>query len=104
MFQLINNVICRLGGGVCQEAVAKGFRCIFSNQGFWYLDHLDVPWNEVYDAEPLEGINDISAQQLVLGGEVCMWAETADPSNVLQTIWPRAAAAAGMLIHIPPRN
>ncbi|XP_057476764.1 beta-hexosaminidase 1-like [Actinidia eriantha] len=86
-----------LGGGVCQQAVAKGFRCIFSNQGFWYLDHLDVPWNEVYDAEPLEGINDISAQQLVLGGEVCMWAETADPSNVLQTIWPRAAAAAERL-------
>ncbi|GFZ14874.1 beta-hexosaminidase 1 [Actinidia rufa] len=86
-----------LGGGVCQQAVAKGFRCIFSNQGFWYLDHLDVPWNEVYDAEPLKGINDISAQQLVLGGEVCMWAETADPSNVLQTIWPRAAAAAERL-------
>ena len=86
-----------LGGGVCQQAVAKGFRCIFSNQGFWYLDHLDVPWDEVYDAEPLEGINDISAQQLVLGGEVCMWGETADASNVLQTIWPRAAAAAERL-------
>ncbi|PSS33370.1 Beta-hexosaminidase [Actinidia chinensis var. chinensis] len=86
-----------LGGGVCQQAVAKGFRCIFSNQGFWYLDHLDVPWDEVYDAEPMEGINDISAQQLVMGGEVCMWGETADASNVLQTIWPRAAAAAERL-------
>ena len=21
---------------------AKGFRCIFGNQGFWYLEHLDV--------------------------------------------------------------
>ena len=87
---------CRLGGGVCAKAVAKGFRCIFSNQGFWYLDHLDVPWYEVYKAEPLEGINDTYMQELVLGGEVCMWSETADTSVVQQTIWPRAAAAAGM--------
>ncbi|XAR66318.1 Beta-N-acetylhexosaminidase [Bertholletia excelsa] len=86
-----------LGGGVCPKAVAKGFRCIFSNQGYWYLDHLDVPWDEVYNAEPLEGIEDASQQLLVLGGEVCMWAERADASNVQQTIWPRAAAAAERL-------
>lgn len=87
---------CRLGSGVCPKAVAKGFKCIFSNQGVWYLDHLDVPWDEVYYAEPLEGIKDASEQQLVLGGEVCMWSEIADPSNVQETIWPRAAAAAGV--------
>ncbi|XP_050210712.1 beta-hexosaminidase 1 [Mercurialis annua] len=86
-----------LVGGVCAKAVAKGFRCIFSNQGYWYLDHLDVPWYEVYNAEPLEGIENASEQELVLGGEVCMWAETADTSVVQQTIWPRAAAAAERL-------
>lgn len=86
-----------MGGGVCPKAVAKGFRCIYSNQGFWYLDHLDVPWDEVYTAEPLEGIYDPSNQELVLGGEVCMWGETADTSDIQQTIWPRAAAAAGMI-------
>ncbi|KAE8683711.1 Beta-hexosaminidase 1 [Hibiscus syriacus] len=86
-----------LGPGVCLKAVAKGFKCIFSNQGAWYLDHLDVPWNEVYNAEPLEGINNVSEKNLVLGGEVCMWGETADASNVQQTIWPRAAAAAERL-------
>ncbi|KAF6136399.1 hypothetical protein GIB67_038971 [Kingdonia uniflora] len=59
-----------LGGGVCPQAVAKGFRCIFSNQGVWYLDHLDVPWEDVYKA---------------------------DTSDVQQTIWPRAAAAAERL-------
>lgn len=79
---------------ICQKAVAKGFRCIFSNQGYWYLDHLDVPWDEVYNTEPLNGIHDPSQQKLVIGGEVCMWGETADTSVVLQTIWPRAAAAA----------
>ncbi|KAK8672236.1 hypothetical protein V6N13_110609 [Hibiscus sabdariffa] len=86
-----------LGPGVCPKAVAKGFKCIFSNQGAWYLDHLDVPWNQVYSAEPLEGINNVSEQNLVIGGEVCMWGETADASNVQQTIWPRAAAAAERL-------
>ncbi|KAM1028634.1 hypothetical protein EV1_040862 [Malus domestica] len=86
-----------LGSGVCPKAVAKGFRCIFSNQGVWYLDHLDVPWDVTYDAEPLEGITDISQQKLVIGGEVCMWGETADTSDVQQTIWPRAAAAAERL-------
>uniref|UniRef100_A0A5B6Z2A4 Beta-hexosaminidase n=1 Tax=Davidia involucrata TaxID=16924 RepID=A0A5B6Z2A4_DAVIN len=86
-----------LGAGVCPKAVAKGFKCIFSNQGVWYLDHLDIPWDGFYNAEPLEGIKDASEQQLVLGGEVCMWGERADASNVQQTIWPRAAAAAERL-------
>ncbi|KAH9312870.1 hypothetical protein KI387_027905, partial [Taxus chinensis] len=83
-----------LGSGVCPRAVGKGFKCIFSNQGVWYLDHLDVPWEKVYSSDPLEGIADSSQQQLVIGGEVCMWGETADASDVQQTIWPRAAAAA----------
>ncbi|KAK4834906.1 hypothetical protein QYF36_002336 [Acer negundo] len=86
-----------LGPGVCPKAVAKGFKCIYSNQGVWYLDHLDVPWNNTYTAEPLEGIDEASQQELVIGGEVCMWGETADASNVQQTIWPRAAAAAERL-------
>ncbi|CAI9767567.1 unnamed protein product [Fraxinus pennsylvanica] len=86
-----------LGSGVCPKAVAKGFRCIFSNQGVWYLDHLDIPWSTVYYADPLEGITDVSEQKLVLGGEACMWAEKADASNVQQTIWPRAAAVAERL-------
>ncbi|KAG4919889.1 hypothetical protein JHK82_057315 [Glycine max] len=86
-----------LGPGVCPKAVAKGFRCIFSNQGVWYLNYLNVPWDDVYTAEPLEGIRKASEQKLVLGGEVCMWGETADTSDIQQTIWPRAAAAAERL-------
>lgn len=88
--------------GVCAKAVAKGFRCIFSNQGVWYLDHLDVPWDEVYTADPLEFIHKESEEKLILGGEVCMWGETADASNVQQTIWPRAAAAAGKQCMLSP--
>ncbi|XP_078429452.1 beta-hexosaminidase 1 [Wolffia australiana] len=85
------------GPGVCPKVVAKGLRCIMSNQGQWYLDHLDVPWEDFYISEPLEGIVDPSQQELVIGGEVCMWGETADTSDIQQTIWPRAAAAAERL-------
>ncbi|XP_057248562.1 beta-hexosaminidase 1 isoform X2 [Beta vulgaris subsp. vulgaris] len=86
-----------LVSGICPKAVAKGFRCIFSNQDVWYLDHLDVPWQPVYKADPLENITDVTQQKLILGGEVCMWGETADTSDIQQTIWPRAAAAAERL-------
>ncbi|KAG7030740.1 Beta-hexosaminidase 1, partial [Cucurbita argyrosperma subsp. argyrosperma] len=86
-----------LRGGICPKAVAHGFRCIFSDQGVWYLDHLDVPWDRAYRADPLEGVSDFSQQKLIIGGEACMWGETADASNVQQTIWPRAATAAERL-------
>jgi hexosaminidase len=84
-----------LNGGTCQAAVKLGFRCITSDQAYWYLDHLEAAWHGFYNAEPLLNITDAHERSLVLGGEVCMWGETADASNVIQTIWPRAAAAAG---------
>eukprot|EP00850_Spirogloea_muscicola_P005928 SM000027S09709 [mRNA] locus=s27:999024:1002537:+ [translate_table: standard] len=83
-----------LGPRVAPRIVAAGYRCIVSNQDRWYLDHLDVRWQEMYGNEPLEGIEDVEEKARVVGGEVCMWGETADSSNILLTIWPRAAAAA----------
>ncbi|KAL5731957.1 beta-N-acetylhexosaminidase [Ranunculus cassubicifolius] len=86
-----------LGGGVAQKVVASGLRCIVSNQDVWYLDHLDTTWQQFYSNEPLTNITDPKQQRLVLGGEVCMWGETIDASDIEQTIWPRAAAAAERL-------
>ncbi|KAH7677994.1 hexosaminidase protein [Dioscorea alata] len=85
------------GPRVCPEVVANGFRCIFSNQGVWYLNWVNTPWEDFYTSEPWEGIDDPSQQQLVIGGEVCMWDEFGDTSDLQQTIWPRAAAAAERL-------
>lgn len=85
----------RLGGGVAQRVVAAGLRCIVSNQDKWYLDHLDTTWEQFYTNEPLTNITKSEQQKLVIGGEVCMWGETVDASDIQQTIWPRAAAAAG---------
>ncbi|KAH6812644.1 beta-hexosaminidase 3 [Perilla frutescens var. frutescens] len=86
-----------LGGGVAQEVVKAGLRCIVSNQDKWYLDHLDALWQGFYSNEPLTNITDPKQQALVLGGEVCAWAEHIDESDIEQTIWPRAAAAAERL-------
>ncbi|XP_068646930.1 beta-hexosaminidase 3 [Aristolochia californica] len=86
-----------LGGGVAQKVVAAGLKCIVSNQDKWYLDHLDTPWQDFYMNEPLTNITDPKRQRLVIGGEVCMWGESIDASDLEQTIWPRAAAAAERL-------
>jgi len=87
--------INRLGEDVAPKVVATGLRCIVSNQDKWYLDHLDASWEGFYMNEPLKGIDDTKQQHLVIGGEVCMWGEEIDASDIEQTIWPRAAAAAG---------
>ncbi|KAL8166224.1 hypothetical protein V2J09_007723 [Rumex salicifolius] len=71
--------------------------CIVSNQDKWYLDHLDATWDQFYSNEPLRDIHGSDKQNLVLGGEVCMWGEHIDGSDIEQTIWPRAAAAAERL-------
>lgn len=86
-----------LGSGVAERVVAAGLRCIVSNQDAWYLDHLSTTWQEFYMNEPLTNITNPKQQKLVIGGEVCMWGEQIDGSDIEQTIWPRAAAAAERL-------
>ncbi|CAL5094965.1 unnamed protein product [Urochloa decumbens] len=86
-----------LGSGVAEKVVAAGLRCIVSNQDKWYLDHLDATWEGFYMNEPLTNIYNPEQQKLILGGEVCMWGEHIDASDIQQTIWPRAAAAAERL-------
>ncbi|KAL6069951.1 Beta-hexosaminidase [Balamuthia mandrillaris] len=79
------------------RVVAAGYRGILSNNDVWYLDHLGTTWQQFYLNEPFQYITDPKQQALVLGGEVCMWGETVDTSDIFQTIWPRAAAAAERL-------
>ncbi|CAN1853264.1 Beta-hexosaminidase 3 [Linum perenne] len=90
-------IINWLGGNVAPKVVAKGLRCIVSNQDKWYLDHLNTKWEDFYLNEPLANITNPQLHKLVIGGEVCVWGETVDMSDIEQTIWPRAAAAAERL-------
>ena len=61
-----------------------------------YLDSLDTTWEARYAEEPATGVAE-EDEHLVLGGGGQMWGETADPSDVLPTIWPGMAAIAERL-------
>ena len=57
-----------LGGSTIGPAVVEaGYRLLWSTDGVWYLDGLDVTWETMYEAEPCTGIpNNLTS--LVLGG------------------------------------
>lgn len=76
------------------NVTSNGYYGILSDNGNLYLDHLNLMYNSFYDDDLLSNISTPSAAAHVLGGETCMWGETADGSDVLQTIAPRYAAAA----------
>eukprot|EP00658_Telonema_sp_P-2_P024155 TRINITY_DN19694_c0_g1_i2.p1 TRINITY_DN19694_c0_g1~~TRINITY_DN19694_c0_g1_i2.p1 ORF type:complete len:278 (+),score=103.50 TRINITY_DN19694_c0_g1_i2:158-991(+) len=73
-----------------------GYQLIWSDSSVWYLDHLAITWQQMYAAEPCNGLPDANCK-LILGGEGAMWGETVDTSDSLQTIFPRAAAIAERL-------
>lgn len=76
------------------NATNHGYRVLWSVDPQYYLDSIDETWDEYYDIDILQGVTNTTAIPLVLGGETCMWGETVDGSDIDQTIWPRAAAAA----------
>jgi len=83
-----------LSSATMVDVVNNGYRGIWSVDGLYYLDDLTETWTSFYDVDILGGITNVTAQQFVMGGEVEMWGETADGSEVVATIFPRAAAAA----------
>ena len=82
---------------VCVDATKAGYRCLWSPYSAWYLDYLGVTWQAMYEQDPCAGIDDTTCKSLLLGGGGEQWGETADTSDVLQTIWPRMAAIAERL-------
>jgi hexosaminidase len=91
-----------------RNVTSAGYRALYSYQGVyddifdyqrgWYLNGLWQPWTQMYDVDMLLGLHgNESARALVLGGEAAQWGESADGSDVLQTVWPRAAAIAERL-------
>merc|ERR1712048_615565 len=79
------------------NVVADGFRAIYSPNTEWYLNLVDHSWQSRYLVEPLAGIEKKSEQQLVIGGEACIWGNAIDASDILQTVWPSGAAVAERL-------
>jgi hexosaminidase len=70
-----------------------------SSERYWpYNDYCNPVhnWRLMYSYDPLQGVPE-NATDLVLGGEVHMWAEQTDPVNLDRMVWPRACAAAEVL-------
>ena len=74
-------------------AAQQGYQGILSQP--YYLDAMKSA-EEHYLADPLPSTSPLTQDQrkLVLGGEICMWAEHVNKASIDSRIWPRAAAIA----------
>ncbi|KAI7735096.1 hypothetical protein M8C21_014898 [Ambrosia artemisiifolia] len=107
-----------------KRLVSAGYRTIVSSSDYYYLDcghgdftgnnsAYDQPpgfdqkkggswcgpfktWQLIYNYDITYGLNETEAK-LVLGGEVALWSEQADPTVLDSRIWPRASAMAEAL-------
>jgi hexosaminidase len=86
---------CWLSEECVQNVTFHGRNALYAVDGQYYLDDLTETWDSFYDIDPLAPLNgNQSAVPFMLGASVSMWGETADGSDVISTIWPRAASAA----------
>uniref|UniRef100_A0A224YPI0 Beta-hexosaminidase n=1 Tax=Rhipicephalus zambeziensis TaxID=60191 RepID=A0A224YPI0_9ACAR len=78
-------------------ATSAGYKALLS--ACWYLDHISYgsDWKKYYACDPHDFSGTSQQKALVIGGEVCLWAEYIDATNIIGRTWPRASAAAERL-------
>ncbi|KAF8949308.1 hypothetical protein BGZ47_006845 [Haplosporangium gracile] len=94
-----------------KKVIAQGRPVILSSSEFWYLDCgagswligsqgqswcKFANWQRIYSYALTDGMTE-EEQKMVYGGEICMWGEQTDSSNLDSNVWPRSAAAAEVL-------
>jgi len=76
--------------------LSRGYEAVFS--GSYYLDHLQLNWEDYYAADPTTWTEfkalAPAARARLIGLEASMWSETVDHTNAITKTWPRAAAVA----------
>lgn len=81
-----------------KQVIESGYRAILSS--CWYMNYIDYgqDWVKFYQCDPADRkYIEPNLSHLVLGGEICMWSEFVDDTNVITRSWPRASAAAERL-------
>ena len=79
------------------QAAQQGYRGLLSSG--YYLDGM-APASQHYSVDPMSDADaklTAAQKKLILGGEVCMWAEFVSDETADSRIWPRAAAVAERL-------
>jgi hexosaminidase len=88
----------------------KGFKFVHAASDYFYLDcghggwvgqntlgnswcDPFKTWQKAYSFNPKANLTE-EQTKLVLGGQSLLWTEQSGPTNVDQTLWPRAASAA----------
>ena len=81
------------GDASLADGATKDYKGILSAP--YYLDAQKTS-EMMYLADPIPADTKLTPeqQQLILGGEVCMWAEQLNPETVDSRVWPRALAIA----------
>ena len=76
-----------------KQGATNGYQGILSAP--YYLENMDSA-GTLYLADPIPADSDLTASQrnLILGGEVCLWAEMVSSETLDSRIWPRMAAVA----------
>ncbi|XP_071392384.1 beta-hexosaminidase subunit alpha [Centroberyx affinis] len=91
--------VWRDGCYLCEvrRVTKAGFKVILASP--WYLDKPGPThdWARYYTVWPLAFKGTEEQKKLVIGGEVCMWGEYVDATNLSPRLWPRASAAAERL-------